>query len=92
MQYNKGGKSTFVIHRPEELPFGIRWISRTEDEDTMGMVLPATSEHLGKLYCQRNGQSSFLKKGESVSYHMITGLLDAAEADAMQKKIKSLGF
>ena len=92
MQYDKGGHSTFVIHRPEELPFGIRWISRTEDEDTMGMVLPATCEHLGRLYCQRNGQSRFLGKGETVTYRMQTGLLNSAEADNMYKKIKSMGY
>ena len=93
MQYDKkGGHSTFVIHKPEELPFGIRWISRTEDEDTMGMVLPATSEHLGKLYCQRNGQSKFLNKGETVKYHMVTGLMNNAEAEALYKKIKALGY
>ena len=92
MQYNENGPSTFVIHRPEELPFGIRWISRTEDEDTLGMVLPATSEHLGKLYCQRNGQSKFLAKGETVTYHMQTGLLNRDEADALRAKIKSMGF
>lgn len=92
MQYDKGGHSTFVIHRPEELPFGVRWISRTEDEDTLGMVLPATSEHLGKLYCQRNNQSRFLAKGETVTYHMQTGLLRSDEADALRARIKALGF
>ena len=92
MQYNKKGPSTFVIHKPEELPYGVRWISRTEDEDTLGMVLPATAEHLGKLYCQANGQSRFLAKGETVNYHMVTGLLNAEEADALLAKIKALGF
>lgn len=92
MQYNEKGNSTFVIHRPEELPFGIRWISRTEDEDTLGMVLPATSEHLGKLYCQRNGQSKFLSKGETVNYHMVTGLLNDEEAKAMLAKINAAGY
>ena len=92
MQYDKNGRSTFVIHKPAELPFGIRWISRTEDEDTLGMVLPATAEHLGKLYCQNNGQSSFLGKGESVTYHMTTGLMTEGEADAMLAKIKGMGF
>jgi hypothetical protein len=92
MQVNPDGYSTFVIPRPEELPYGIRWISRTEDEDTMGMVLPATSEHLGRNYCRRNGQSKFLGKGETVKYHMVTGLLCSADADKMLEKIKKLGF
>jgi hypothetical protein len=58
----------------------------------MGMVLPATAEHLGKLYCQRNGQQSYLKKGESVTYSIQTGLLTKDEASKMQDKIKSMGF
>lgn len=92
MQVDPEGSAIYVIHRPEELPFGIRWISRTEDEDTMGMVLPATSEHLGRLYCQKNNQQRYLKKGESVSFHMETGLLNKAEADEMKAKIKKMGF
>ncbi len=92
MQYDKGGHSTFVIHEPESLSYGIRWISRTEDEDTMGMVLPATAEHLGRNYCRANDQARFLKKGETVTYKMQTGLLNNEEADAMLNKIKKLGF
>jgi hypothetical protein len=92
MQVNPDGYATYVVHKPAELPYGIRWISRTDDEDTMGMVLPSTAEHLGKLYCQKNGQSSFLNKGDKVSYHIQTGYLVPAEAAVMQDKIKKMGF
>lgn len=92
MQVNPDGTATYVIHRPAELPYGTRWISRTEDEDAMGMVLPATAEHLGKLYCRRNGQQSYLGKGESVTYTIKTGLLTRDEAAKMQERIKALGF
>ena len=56
------------------------------------MVLPATAEHFGKLYCQANNQQRYLKKGESVTYHMQTGVLDKEEALKMQEKIKKLGY
>ena len=92
MQINPDKTATFVRHKPAELPYGVRWISRTEDEDAMGMVLPATAEHKGRLYCQRNNEQSYLKRGESVTYHMRTGLLSAEEAEEMDKKIKSMGF
>ncbi|MBO7214761.1 MAG: DUF4432 family protein [Clostridia bacterium] len=92
MQVNPDGTATYVIHRPEELPYGTRWISRTDDEDALGMVLPATSEHLGKLYCQRNNQQLYLKKGDTITYTMQTGVLTKEEADKMQAKIKSMGF
>ena len=92
MQKNPDGTATYVIHRPEELPYGVRWIARTEDEDALGMVLPATAEHKGYLYCKERGQSRFLKKGESVTYHMETGLLDKLEAAELESKIHALGF
>ena len=45
MQYNDEG-ACYVSHPMDYLPYAIRWISRTGDEDSMGMVLPATCEHL----------------------------------------------
>ncbi len=92
MQIYPDNTATFVIHKPEELPYGVRWISRTEDEDTLGMVLPATAEHFGRLYCQRNNQQRYLKKGETVTYHVKTGLLDSEQSAKMQAKIKKMGF
>ena len=92
MQVYPDGTACYVIHKPEELPYGVRWISRTDEEDTLGMVLPATAEHFGKLYCQANNQQRYLKKGESVTYHMETGVLDKAEALKMQEKIKKMGY
>lgn len=92
MQKNPDGTSAYVIHRPEELPFGVRWIARTEDEDALGMVLPATAEHKGYLYCKEHGYERLLAKGESVTYHMETGFADAVATAAMEKKIKELGF
>ncbi len=90
MQLMPDGYACYVSHRPEELPFGIRWISRTEDEDALGMVLPATAEHLGYKYCKKMGYERYLKKGESITYHMTTGILDPKAAEAMQHKIKDL--
>ena len=92
MQVLPDGNACYVVHNPTELPYGVRWISRTDDEQALGMVLPATSEHFGKLYCQRNNQQLYLKKGETVTYHMQTGMLDKGEAEKMQAKIKSMGF
>ena len=56
------------------------------------MVLPATAEHFGKLYCQKNNQQRYLKQGEAVTYHIKTGLLDKDQTEKMQTKIKKMGF
>ena len=90
MQLLPDGYACYVSHRPEELPFGIRWISRTEDEDAMGMVLPATAEHLGRNYCRRMGYDKYLGKGESITYHMTTGILAPKDAEAMKSYIENL--
>ena len=58
----------------------------------LGMVLPATAEHKGYLYCKARGQERYLAKGDSVTYHLETGLLDKAAAAEMEAKIHKLGF
>ena len=87
MQVHPDGTSIYVAHNPKELPYGTRWIARTDDEDAMGMCLPATSEHKGRLFCQAHKQQRVLKTGKSVSYHVETGFLDRAATKAMAKLV-----
>ena len=68
------GGSVYVRYRPGELPYATRWIARTVDEDAIGMCLPATAEHKGLSYCRAHGQQRFLAPGESVTFHIETGL------------------
>ena len=87
MQLQPDGTAVYVKHNPKLLPYGTRWIARTIDEDALGMCLPATAEHKGRLYCQAHHQQRFLKTGKTVRYHIETGLLDKAGAKAMKKLI-----
>ncbi|MBO7217916.1 MAG: DUF4432 family protein [Clostridia bacterium] len=84
------GYGCYVCHRPEELPFGVRWIARTEDEDALGMVLPATAEHKGYLYCKERGQEKYLPPRSSMTFHIKTGLLDPENVKNLKQKIKSI--
>ncbi len=90
MQLMPDGYACYVAHKPEELPFGIRWISRTKDEDALGMVLPATAQHMGYLYCKSKGLEKYLQSGESVTYHMTTGILSPEESNIIKNKISKL--
>lgn len=90
MQLLPDGYSCYVSHKPEELPFGVRWIARTEDEDALGMVLPATAQHMGYLYCKEHGLEKYLQPGQSLTYHITTGILSPEESEQMKNKIKSL--
>ena len=69
----KGG--VFVKYRPSELPYATRWIARTGQEDAMGMCLPATAEHKGRLFCQAHGEQRYLAPGKTFSFHVETGIL-----------------
>lgn len=71
----KGG--VYVKYRPAELPYATRWIARTEQEDAMGMCLPATAEHKGRLFCQAHKEQRYLAPGKTFTLHVETGLLPA---------------
>ena len=90
MQLLPDGYACYVTHKPEELPFGVRWIARTEDEDALGMVLPATAQHMGYLYCKEHGLEKYLAPGESLTYHITTGILSPEDSQAVKCKIESL--
>ncbi len=88
MQLMPDGYSTYICHRPEELPVGVRWICRTEDEDAIGVVLPATAEHKGYIYCKEKGYGKILKSGEKTSIHLKTGILSPSESKEIINKIQ----
>ncbi|MCL1855855.1 MAG: hypothetical protein FWF86_08990 [Clostridia bacterium] len=76
-----------VTFRPEELPYGIRWIARTGDEDALGLCLPATAEHKGYNYCKMNGQLRTLAPKASLTFHVKTGYLSAEHTALRIKKL-----
>ncbi|MBO7720856.1 MAG: DUF4432 family protein [Kiritimatiellae bacterium] len=73
--YPKKAGGVFVKYRPSELPYATRWIARTADEDAIGMCLPATAEHKGRLFCRAHKEQRCLAPGRSVTFHVETGIL-----------------
>jgi len=65
----------FVRYRPSELPYATRWLCRTPHDDALGMCLPATAEHKGRLFCQANNEQRYLAPGKSFVAHIETGIL-----------------
>ncbi len=90
MQYIEGEGACYVDHPVDALPIGIRWISRTPTEDAMGMVLPATSEHLGYKHAKANGYMRLLGGYETFSFHMEIGFITDTEAKKVAAKIEKL--
>ena len=89
LQYAEDG-ACYVSHDTKILPVGVRWISRTLDEDSMGMILPSTSEHLGYKNAKEKGQVKILGPMEKVEFFIEAGWLSKNEADEVKEKIKKL--
>lgn len=81
------GYACYVSHKPSELPFGVRWIARTKDEDGLDMVLPVTAQHMGYLYCKEHGHEKYLQPGKTLTYHITTGILSLGESNRNKDKI-----
>ncbi len=88
MQLRPDGYACYVKHPIEPLNYSLRWISRTENEDCMGMVLPASTEHKGYSHAKREGQIRTIEGGKSVNFTVEFGLLVPCEAEKMAEKIE----
>ena len=86
------GSSFYVNHPTDALPIGVRWISRTGDEDSMGMVLPATAEHLGYSHAEKNGQLMELAPNSETSFTIYMGLLEEEETQKAIKHIDNMNL
>ena len=89
MQYEDCG-ACFVSHPVDYLPYSIRWISRTKTEQSMGMVLPATGEHLGYKNAVEKGQLKQVAPNSTISFTIEAGYIDKCQADAVKEKIAKL--
>lgn len=78
----------YVSHPADILPTGIRWIARTSDEDALGMVLPATGEHLGYENAKKRGEIKVLPPMGKISFSLEAGYLNKERAEDVRKKIE----
>jgi hypothetical protein len=90
MQMMPEGDAFYAAFKPCQLPIGLRWISRTSDEDAIGIVLPATAEHKGYIDAKENGLIRTIGAKESVTMTIKAGYLDNENAAGMESKIKSI--
>lgn len=86
MQMTEDG-ACYVSHPADILTNGVRWISRTRNEDAMGMVLPATGEHLGYENAKAKGQLKVLPANGEISFSIEAGYIDSSEAKKVKEKI-----
>jgi hypothetical protein len=89
MQIHPDGAADFVRHRPDQLPHAVRWMSRTGDEDALGLVLPATAGPDGYTAEKARGHLRVLAPQEEFRCAVEFGALTADEAALMRKHIEA---
>jgi hypothetical protein len=87
MQIHPDGSADYIAHRPDQLNHGVRWISRTADQDCLGIILPATAEPEGYHAEKAKGNIQTLGAGASVRFDMEAGYLTLAETSQYEAKI-----
>jgi hypothetical protein len=90
MQVHPDGHGSYISHRPSELEYGVRWISRSADQDALGLVLPATAEHKGYTAEKEKGHLKVLPALGRTEYHAEMGLLRPEEVAGVRKKIDAI--
>lgn len=90
MQLHPDGTADYLMHKPAELPIGVRWICRTADQDALGMILPATAEPEGYSAEIAKGNVRTLDAKQQFSFAYDLGLLSKEEAAGMSKTISEI--
>jgi hypothetical protein len=90
MQLHPDGAADFISHRPGQLDHGVRWISRTPDQDALGLVLPATAEPEGYGAEKAKGNLKSLAGGATWRCDMELGALTPTEAQALAVEIERI--
>ena len=73
MQVHPDGTADFISHRPSQLDKGVRWISRTGDQDGLAIVSPATAEPEGYTAEKGKGNIKILAAQEEFRCELEVG-------------------
>ena len=78
------------IERVLRVQLRIRWIARNEDQQALGLVLPATAEHKGYSAELEKGNIRIVDGDDAVSFNAKAGLLAVDRAIAMKQRIADI--
>ncbi|MHA6687594.1 DUF4432 family protein [Mesorhizobium sp. A556] len=87
LQIHPDRTADFVSHRPGELGYAVRWITRGPDQDALGLVLPATAEPDGFSAAKAKGRLLEIAPGGIFRCALRFGVMDAETAAGHERMI-----
>lgn len=90
MQIHPDGSADYIRHHPAQLRKGVRWISRTADQDALGLVLPATAESEGYLAEKAKGNLLILPPEGEFHCELEIGYLSTEETVSIERAISRI--
>jgi hypothetical protein len=90
LQVHPDGGADYICHRPDQLDVGVRWISRTPDQDALGLILPATAGPEGYSAEKEKGNLKTIPAQARWRCDYILGTLGPDAASQMEEKIVAI--
>jgi Domain of unknown function (DUF4432) len=90
MQLLPNGSADFISHKPAELRRGVRWITRTANQDALGLYLPGTAEANGFTAEKAKGNLVSVAAGQAFSCSYSFGALDQKAATLLQSQCNTV--
>lgn len=87
LQLHPDGTSDFIAYSARELPVAVRWMTRTGDEDALGLLLPATAWPNGLAAARAAGELVAVPPGEIWRCALRFGALDPGATRTMTAAI-----
>ena len=87
MQVMPDGDACYVGFRTAELPYALRWLCRTGDEDGIGVALPTTGTNHSTAYQKAHGLYNTIPPHAHHHLRFNFGYLAPGEAQNMTKHI-----
>jgi hypothetical protein len=87
MQVHPDGQADFVTYHSADFGHAVRWISRGDGRDALGLLLPSTAEPDGYEAEKAKGNLKVLASQSVVSFAVEFGALDQREAAELREKI-----
>ena len=90
LQIHPDGNADYIRHRPDQLDVGVRWISRTPDQDALGLILPATAEPEGYSAEKAKGNIKTIPAQGTWRCDYVMGAVEKEAAAAIAATIEGL--